>query len=189
MIIAFTGAQSSGKSTLLAKMQEDAYFKDWGFEAEITRSLKEKYKLAINEEGDNFTQMVTIHSHIENFWKNKDRNCVLDRCCIDALVYTTYMSYTGKCDEELGYYAEYVCKKLVDKYDIIFYTDPSIPLVEDGVRSTDVNFRNKIIDLFEFYISQFNTGNVIKVAGSVEQRYNIIKSEIENRKDKLIIKS
>jgi len=82
-----------------------------------------------------------------------------------------------------------VCKKLVSKYDVIFYTDPSIPLVNDGVRSTNVNFRNKIIDLFEFYIEQFNVGNIIKVVGDVEQRYNIIKNEIENRKDKLIIKS
>jgi len=182
MIIAFTGAQSSGKSTLLSKMREDAYFKDWNFEAEITRQLKEKYKLSINEDGDNFTQMITIHSHIDNYLKNKDTNCVLDRCCLDALVYTTYLSYNKKCDEELGYYSEYICKKLIEKYDIIFYTDPSIPLVDDGVRSVDVEFRNKVIQLFDFYIEHFNPKNVIKLAGTVEQRYKIIKKEIENRK-------
>jgi len=182
MIIAFTGAQSSGKSTLLSKMREDAYFKDWNFEAEITRQLKEKYKLSINEDGDNFTQMITIHSHIDNYLKNKDTNCVLDRCCLDALVYTTYLSYNKKCDEELGYYSEYICKKLIEKYDIIFYTDPSIPLVDDGVRSVDVEFRNKVIQLFDFYIEHFKPVNVVKLAGTVEQRYKIIKKEIEKRK-------
>ena len=181
MIVAFTGAQSSGKSTLLNKMREDVYFKDWNFEAEITRILKEKYTLIINEDGNNFTQMVTIHSHIDNYLKNRNKNCVLDRCCIDSLVYTTYLSYSKKVDEELGYYAEYICKKLIGKYDIIFYTDPSIPLVDDGVRSTDVDFRNKIIQLFDFYIEHFNPGNVVKLSGDVEQRYSIIKSEIKKR--------
>lgn len=182
MIIAFTGAQSSGKSTLLSKMQKDKYFKSWNFEAEITRQLKEKYKLSINEDGNNFTQMITIHSHIDNYLKNKDSDCVLDRCCLDALVYTTYLSYMKKCDEELGYYAEYICKKLISKYDIIFYTDPSIPLVDDGVRSIDVEFRNKVIQLFDFYIDHFQPKNVVKLAGSVEERYKIIKKEIDNLK-------
>ena len=96
-------------------------------------------------------------------------------------MYTTYLSYSKKVDEELGYYAEYICKKLIGKYDIIFYTDPSIPLVDDGVRSTDVDFRNKIIQLFDFYIEHFNPGNVVKLSGDVEQRYSIIKSEIKKR--------
>jgi len=106
MIITFTGAQSSGKSTLLSKMKEDEYFKDWSFEPEITRGLKEKYGLAINEAGDNFTQCVTINSHIDNYLRNKDKNCVFDRCAVDALVYTTYQFYTKKIDKELCEYAE-----------------------------------------------------------------------------------
>jgi len=48
MIITFTGAQSSGKSTLLTKMKADSDFDSWVFEPEITRSLKEKYRLSIN---------------------------------------------------------------------------------------------------------------------------------------------
>jgi nicotinamide riboside kinase len=180
MLIAFTGAQSSGKSTLLAKMQGDKLFSDWIFEAEITRGLKSKYNLSINEDGDNFTQIITIHSHVDNYLKNRGKNCVFDRSCLDALVYTTYLAYTNKCDKELGYYAEYICKKLLHQYDIIFYTDPSIPLVNDGVRSDDVNFRNKIIELFDFYIEQFKINNVVKLVGTVEERYAIIKKEIEN---------
>ena len=182
MIITFTGAQSSGKSTLLTKMKADSDFDGWIFEPEITRSLKEKYRLSINEEGDNFTQMVTINSHVDNYLRNRNSNCVFDRCAIDSLVYTTYLSYKGKVDSELGYYAEYVTKKLVEKYDIIFYTDPSIALVDDGVRSVDVDFRNKIIELFEFYIEHFQLKNVVKLSGSVDERYKIIKDEIDKRK-------
>ena len=181
MIITFTGAQSSGKSTLLSKMKEDEYFKDWSFEPEITRSLKDKYGLAINEAGDNFTQCVTINSHIDNYLRNKDKNCVFDRCALDALVYTTYQCYSKKTNKELGYYAEFVWEQLINKYDIIFYTDTNIPLVDDGVRSVNVEFRDKIIILFDFYIEHFKPTNLVKLSGNVEERYFLIKTTIENR--------
>lgn len=182
MILTFTGAQSSGKSTLLSKMKSDDYFKDWSFEPEITRSLKEKYGLTINEDGDSFTQCVTINSHVDNYLRNKDKNCVFDRCALDALVYTTYQCYTKKADSELGYYAEFVCNKLISKYDIIFYTDPNIPLVDDGVRSVNIDFRIKIIQLFDHYIDHYKPTNLVVLSGSVDERYETIKSEIEKRK-------
>ena len=180
MIISFTGAQSSGKSTLLSKMQNDSDFKDWHFEPEITRSLKEKYGLVINEGGDSFTQCVTINSHVDNYLRNKDKNCVFDRCILDAMVYTTYQYYTKKIDYELCMYAAYLCDKLIGKYDIIFYTDPNIPLVDDGVRSVNVEFREKIISLFEDYINEMKIKNVVKLVGNVDERYNIIKTTIDN---------
>jgi nicotinamide riboside kinase len=181
MIIAFTGAQSSGKSTLLNKMKEDVYFKDWHFEPEITRTLKEKYDVPINESGTCFTQMVTIHSHIDNFLRNKNKNCIFDRCALDAFVYTTYACYKNKESDALGKYAEYVFEQLKSKYDIIFYTDPSIPLVDDGVRSIDGEFRNKIIDLFEFYMGEYNMTNVVRLVGSVDERYNIITATVASK--------
>lgn len=181
MIITFTGAQSSGKSTLLSKMREDEYFKSWVFVPEITRSLKDKYKLSINENGDNFTQMITIHSHVDNFLNCRYNNSVLDRCALDAFVYTTYLSYKKNVDKELGYYAEYVCNKLLPLYDVIFYTDPSIPLVNDGVRSIDIDFRNKIIELFEFFIDHYKPNNLVRLSGDVETRYKIITATIKNK--------
>lgn len=181
MIITFTGAQSSGKSTLLSKMKEDEMFKDWSFEPEITRSLKDKYGLAINEVGNSFTQMVTINSHVDNYLRNKDKNCIFDRCALDALVYTTYMCYKKNVEKDLGFYAEYVWVKLLPVYDIIFYTDPSIPLVDDGVRSVDVDFRNKVIELFDFYIEHFKPANLVKLQGDVEARYKTIIETINNK--------
>jgi nicotinamide riboside kinase len=182
MIISFTGAQSSGKSTLLNKMKEDVYFKDWHFEPEITRSLKERYSISINEHGTSFTQMMTINSHVDNFLRNKDRDCVFDRCALDGLVYTTYISYKQNLDHRLGHYAEYVFEQLKGRYDLMFYTDPSIPLVDDGVRSIDIEFRNKIIDLFEYYISEYKLNNIVRLSGGVEERYSIIRSTIEKYK-------
>lgn len=187
MIIAFTGSQSSGKSTLLSALQSDPDFKDWAFEAEITRQLKAKYNLNINENGDDVTQIATIYSHLDNYLRNKDRDAVFDRCSIDALVYTTYLYYNKKISYPVGDFAELVHSKLRTKYDIVFYTDPSIPLVDDGVRSNNEEFRNKIIELFEEFIKNdkeiYNQKvppmYVVRLKGDVEQRTATIKKAVD----------
>ena len=181
MIISFSGAQSTGKSTLLNKLKEDPEFKDWGFEPEITRSLKDKYNIPINEDGDDFTQLITVNSHIDTYLRHKNKNVVLDRCALDALVYTTYGVYTKKISPEVADYAEFVYFKIMPKYDIVFYTDPSIPLIDDGVRSINTEFRNKIIQLFDYYISETHMTNIVKLAGTIDERLAIIKQEILKR--------
>ncbi len=183
MVISFTGAQSSGKSTLLKALKEDPSFIGWEFEPEITRGLKEKYNLAINEEGDDWTQIITLHSHVDNYLKYKDKDVILDRCAADALAYTIYLYYAkGRVSREVVEYAEFLFKKLYFKYDIIFYTDPNIPLVDDGVRSTDIAFRNYIIRLFEnMLFIDFPNKNVVRLTGTVEERLKIVKEEIEKR--------
>jgi nicotinamide riboside kinase len=185
MLITLTGAQSSGKSTLLAAMQSDPEYKDWNFEPEITRSLKAKYGFALDEVSDDATQIVTIYSHLDNYLRNKDKNTVLDRCSIDALVYTTYFHYKkdAKVSQDIGFFAEKVHSILRSKYDIIFYTDPSIPLADDGVRSTNIEYRNKIIELFELLFKNDATlpkpMNVVRLTGSVEERLSQIKKSID----------
>jgi len=79
MVISFTGAQSTGKSTLLKAIQLDERFRKFNFVPEITRSLKDKYKLDINESGDEYTQLLTVNSHLYNYLDFKGKNVVLDR--------------------------------------------------------------------------------------------------------------
>ena len=69
---------------------------------------------------------------------------------------------------------------LVDKYDVVFYTNPhDVPLVDDGERSADINFRNDIIELFENYLPDLN--NVVTLSGTVEERLKIVKETLEER--------
>jgi len=76
---------------------------------------------------------------------------------------------------------------LIDKYDIIFYTDPSIPLVDDGERSVDVSFRNEIIDIFDNYIaldSKRLDTKIISLSGTVDQRMKTVLDSIKNEQQK-----
>ena len=63
MKIAFTGAQSTGKTTLLNEMRY--IVSNYTFIDEITRSVA-KQGVSINESGTDSTQMLIMKSHFKN---------------------------------------------------------------------------------------------------------------------------
>ena len=64
-----------------------------------------------------------------------------------------------------------------DRYDYIFYLKPEFDIVDDGTRSTNVQFRDDIVELFDRYIKHIKVP-VINLTGTVEERlekfYNTI---------------
>ena len=105
----------------------------------------------------------------------------MDRCIVDGLVYTSYQYLTKKVSEEVSDYATFLFSKLIDKLDIIFYTEPEIPLVNDGERSVNKEFRDTIVNLFEEAIDHFNIP-VVRLSGSMEERMATIYKTIDNKR-------
>lgn len=174
MKLAFTGAQSTGKTTLLKELKRDPELSlEYDFRDEITRRMQKK-GLSINESGNDITQLLIMNSHIKNTLID---NVIMDRCALDGLVYTDWMYRKGKIQQWVIEYADNVFKMLIDRYDYIFYLVPEFDIEDDGVRSTDIDFRNEIVILFEQYIKACNIP-VIKLTGTVEQRLNKIKETI-----------
>ena len=176
MRVSFTGAQSTGKTTLLNKCKE--IYKDYKFVDEVTRYVRRTYDVKINEIGGSETQLYILAEHIKNHLK-LDENLMLDRCILDGYVYTKYQVLQGKVKEDILKAFNSVFNVLFDKLDYIFYTDPSdVKLVDDGERSIDFKFRDDIILLFEDLIthkmSQKNKEKVIRLKGSVDQRMKTI---------------
>ena len=64
MKIAITGAQSTGKSTLLNYLKKDEDLKGFEFIDELTRQIAAK-GVNINEDGGKFTQIFTVTIHAE----------------------------------------------------------------------------------------------------------------------------
>ena len=180
MVISFTGAQSTGKTTLLNACKE-VYGERFSFVDEVTRLVKRNYNVPINEEGTDITQLFIINTHIENAFKvyDKPEGVILDRCIIDGLVYTGYLALEGKVSKWVFKYAKDVFNLLIPKVDKIFYTHPSdVELVADGERSVDLEFRKKIIDLFELVFELYDEklkNKVIILKGTVEERMEQIK--------------
>jgi nicotinamide riboside kinase len=183
MIISFSGSQSSGKSTLLNYLRtkdiDNSYYPPITFIPEITRLVKRKYNLPINEAGTDLTQLLIANEHLVNCLLPAHQNnvTILDRCIVDGLIYTKWLWDNKKVTEQTYRSVSHIYDLIHDKYDIIFYTSPKdIALEDDGERSIDKKFRDDIIKAFEEHIKDLK--NVVVLEGSVQQRLDTIKETL-----------
>lgn len=176
MIYSFTGAQSTGKTTLLKICKEK--HKNFRYVDEVTRKIKRGGN-EINNTANNYdqTQLLICEDHLRNI--RLEGNYLLDRCIVDGYVYTRYLFEHEKVSIETYRLAKCLLDCYVSKYDKIFYTDPrDVNLVDDGVRSADKEFRDSIVGIYNTIgIELFD--NVIKLSGTVEERYNQIRPFLE----------
>jgi len=184
MIVSFSGAQSTGKTTLLNKIRGLNPF-DINYVDEVTRRIKRDFNLPINEGGGDLTQTMIMSDHIANVYQKYNcDNVILDRCALDGIVYTQWLYNKGKVSKEVLQWAKKIYNTLIGEYDVIFVTSPAdVPLVDDGERSVDKKFREEIIDIFDMYIDDmkiYSEGeNVFAVEGTVEERMKYIKNILE----------
>lgn len=196
MNITFTGPQCSGKTTLLKLMKRTSGICDQYFYIdEVTRLVKREFSVAINEEGANdITQLLIINKELENLFRYKkellwDRceGVVHDRCLLDGLVFTEYFYHKGLVSQAVWSQALQYWMKYNHKYDIIFYPDPhEIKLEDDGERSTNKEFRDTIIDMYEgYYLNQFQWKEKVHILkGTVEERMEQIKIVLNEYKSR-----
>jgi nicotinamide riboside kinase len=173
MKIAFTGAQSTGKTTLLNKLREDSNYWKYTFIDEITRSVVDA-GVEINEGGTDKTQMLIMQAHLVN---SMVPDTVMDRCALDGVVYTRYLYNRGQISTDVMDGAEQVFQSVINEYDYIFYLIPEFDIKDDGVRSIDNDFRNQIVKLFDQYILECEVP-VIRITGSLEERIKQIEEKI-----------
>lgn len=191
MIISFTGAQSTGKSTLLERCEKE-FGDNFYYFPEITRNLKRVFGLSINEAGGDITQCLIMSEHVKNnilanhYFKSEGKNTILDRCVLDGLVYTMWLCNEKKVSEWVLDYALKIFEELIVNIDVIFYTDPAdVPLVDDGERSADINFRNDIIKIFDLTIKKHycngnnDISNIVILSGTIEERMNTIRHTLK----------
>lgn len=178
MKIAITGAHSTGKSTLLAELQKIKDLGGFTFKGGITRDIH-KQGININECGCEESQLLVTSKHIEHYAHN---NIILDRCALDGAVYTAYLYEQGQVSIDMLKLAHAVLS--YTKYDLIFYIKPEFDIVNDNVRSTKTEFRDRVAALFDEYIIAYNIP-VYTLTGSVEQRveqfmsvYNLYKQHV-----------
>jgi len=183
MIASFSGAQSTGKSTLLNHLQ--AFNNDIKFIPEVTRLVKREYNLPINEEGTDVTQMAIMSEHLRNAYNrhNTASNVIMDRCSLDGIVYTHWLCDNANLNMETYTFAQSIYNATISKYDVIFYTSPDDVLLEDdGERSANVKFRTEIIKLFADYMSTLPEpvkDKVVILRGSVQDRLITIKNTLQ----------
>ena len=196
LLVSFSGAQSTGKTTLLKAIQQ-AHPSGAIYVPEVTRRLKRDYGIMINEAGGDVTQLLICADHLQNVVKYKADEApimptILDRCSLDGVVYTFWMYAMGLVSQDTLSAAVSTYDHTISDYATIFYTDPlDVKLEDDGERSIDVSFRLRIIEIFNWIISgapaptewagsdMFNkplpsiskpSCPIVKLSGTVEER-------------------
>jgi nicotinamide riboside kinase len=180
MLISFTGAQSTGKSTLLNHCCKQPRFRKFHCIHEVTRKVKREQHVDINTAGDDLTQLYIINEHLHNHMLVG--NALLDRCILDGLVYTQYLYEQGRVSEWVFKYTHGMFDLLLPKIDIIFYTSPDdVELHDDGERSSDIAFRERIVELFDIHRNSAKVQSKLHVlSGDVLTRYKQIESIVDS---------
>ena len=186
MKIAISGAQGTGKTTLLEEMQKDSRFKKFLPIKNVTRSIKAA-GFNINEEGNDNTQLLIMSQHIQNFVHAETSfpmNSILERCALDGFVYTSYLYKLKKVNINTLKIAEGIFRGLIEQYDIIFYLPCEFCIKDDGVRSTDTEFQEDVELFFTSYIRDYRIP-VVTLTGSVEKRIKLVNETYDSYIEKL----
>ena len=179
MRIGISGAQGTGKTTLLNHLRLEDAFMDYDICDEVTRRVK-SYGLPINENGNDITQRLIMQEHIVNVFMHP--NMITDRTALDGFVYTQYLFKSGKVSAETLKYAQKVFERLIFKYDLLFYIEPQFNLEDDGVRSPSIMFRDRIVSYFDEVIIHYELP-IIRLTGSVKERVNQVITTMKDIKD------
>ncbi|MDD4110005.1 MAG: ATP-binding protein [Clostridia bacterium] len=164
--LTISGSHSTGKSTVMNALKEiPALSKRFTFKSEILRDIK-KTGIKINEYGTDETQLLVLSKMVEY---STIPNTILDRCVLDCLAYTAYLYEKGQVKKSTLKIAETLFENI--RYDIYFYITPEFSIVPDGTRSENLEFRNRVAEIFEEYMESYSL-NPIRLTGNIEQRVN-----------------
>ena len=180
MKIGLTGPHSSGKTTLLNALHNVPEFKDIDFLPEITRQIKER-GFDINEAGTVDTQVLIMAAHMNNLLLHN--RFIVDRSLMDGLVYTLYLHRhtDGSIPKWFVDYSQKLFDEYINRYSVIFYLPPEIPLADDGVRSVAKGFHEHVCSIFDEYITKTKKqypSLIVTVSGSVEERVAIVRKTL-----------
>lgn len=168
MKIVFTGAQGTGKTTILNEFSGSIEVI-----TEVVRILH-KNGVKINEVGDDEGQELIFNTYKKLL--NEKANYISDRCLVDVFAYTKYLYNEGKVSKEV-YIKQYEELKefISNNKDIVYIYFPiEFDLVDDGVRSLNNDFRSAIDNNILNTLNELNV-NYLTMRGGIEERVRNMK--------------
>lgn len=165
MRITISGAQSTGKTTIINKLKTIDEFSAFRFNDENMRNLKSK-GVKINLEADDESAYIIAES---NFSLALEDNYISDRYVLDGLVYAKYHNIKGNISDEVMKYYETRYQDIIKASDLVFYIKPEFDIKDDGFRNIDASFQKEIASIFDYYLNKLNISYTI-LSGSTEDR-------------------
>lgn len=190
MLAAFCGSHSTGKSTLL-----DFFRGKDGFVCvdSVTRSNTTKQERRIDGIEDlNSVQINMCDSIVQKNleltqkYLNSDQIVLLDRCPIDFLAYTRCFMERGLVNDKVYVDIKEQMEHLIPNLDVIFYLSPEFKIVDDGIRSLDVDLQTAVDQRIEAYLLWYRV-KAVKIWGPVEQRVDQVLNTLQYMKNRKCI--
>jgi thymidylate kinase len=150
MRIVISGTQGVGKTTLFNKIIQDKLYQDYTRVKEMVRHYINigVTGYIINQDANEVSQLLNMKSAIINLMDNK--KAIYDRSIMDVLVYSMYLYSAGKMKKEvlreiMQLHGQF--DRLID-IKVLIDVNTEASIVDDGVRATDIEYRNAIASLF-----------------------------------------
>jgi nicotinamide riboside kinase len=174
MKIGFTGTMSVGKTTLVNALKELPEFSEYYFATERSKYLRD-LGIPLNNDSTIKGQFIFLAERASELLRPR---VITDRTVIDVMAFT-------RLAESIPYYIgdeiNQAASHLIREYDYIFYISPKGVEIEDnGVRTTDVNYRKEIDKEIKNLLSKYGHKNqrIVKLTGSVEERVQKVKQTL-----------
>jgi nicotinamide riboside kinase len=172
MRIGLTGTMSVGKTTLVNALKQLDQFKNYETATERSKYLRD-LGVALNTDSTLKGQLVFA---AERSIELMHENIITDRTVYDVSAFTLSAKSIGWTEKR--YFTE-LLMQLRNDYDVVIYVSPEGVEIEDnGVRTVDPVYREKIDFTIKNMLSEFPPKKLIKIQGSTEERINTIISQL-----------
>ena len=168
MKIGFAGTMSVGKTTLVKALSELPEFKDYYIATERSKYLRD-LGIPLNTDSTLPGQFIFLAERASEILRDK---VLTDRTIWDVCAFTLSAQSITAFNKRTFVEA---ALSLKDEYDLVVYVSPEGVEIEDnGVRTTDLNYRNKIDTVIKMSLEEYKPKHLITVKGTTEERIKTV---------------
>jgi hypothetical protein len=172
MKIGLCGTVSVGKTTLVQALKELDQFKDYEIATERSKYLRDQ-GISLNDDSTVKGQLVFAAERSLELMKP---NIITDRTVYDVCAFTLSARSIEWSTKE--HFTE-VLMTLSKEYDVIIYVSPEgVDIEDNGVRTIDPEYRNKIDRTIKMMLEEWPPTKLIEVKGTTEERIATIISNL-----------
>jgi nicotinamide riboside kinase len=172
MKIGLCGSVSVGKTTLVKVLMDLPEFNGYEFATERSKYLRDQ-GIALNTDSTLKGQIVFA---AERSIELLNENIITDRTIYDVCSFTLS---ANSIDWNIKEKFVDLMMRIRDDYDVIVYVSPEGVEIEDnGVRTIDSEYRNKIDYTIKEMLKEYPPKCLIEVSGTTEERINKIKETL-----------
>lgn len=180
MRVAIVGTHSTGKSTLLKRLESEFpnfFFSDSSTRRSTTPDERRLSKVSDEVQNRIFESIKEQEKELEEI--EKQTSIFMDRSFIDFTAYTVVFWQDDLVSEKFKDKILKECSKRLESnlYDIIFYLPIEFGIIDDGIRNTNKTLQYRVDAEIRKLLKSGK--NVVEVKGGIYERIEFIKEYLK----------